>query len=58
MMKKLRAAGDNRNYITVPVFDVYGYMMVGNPSLQVIQSYIDKYTPKVDESTELSEYSG
>ena len=58
MMKKLRAAGDNRNYITVPVFDVYGYMMVGNPSLEVIKSYIDKHTPKVDESSGMTEYRG
>jgi len=58
MRKKLSAVGDNRNYITVPVFDVYGYMMVGNPSMQVIQSYIDKYKPVTDQSSGLSEYKG
>ena len=58
MMAKLRASGDTRNYITVPVFDVYGYMITDNPSYDKLIKYIDKYTPKVDENTGLSEFRG
>lgn len=58
MMAKLRASGDTRNYITVPVFDVYGYMITNNPSVEVLKEHIDKYMPKVNESTGLTEYNG
>jgi glutaredoxin len=58
MRAKLSASGDTRSYITVPVFDVYGYMMTGNPSFKTIQRYIDKYKPIEDQSTGLSEYRG
>ncbi len=58
MIEKLKAAGIKSNHYTVPVFDVYGYMMPGNPSFKTIQRYIDKYKPVEDENTGLSEYRG
>lgn len=56
MLSKLKASGDTRNYYTVPVLDIYGYMIPGNPSYKTIESYIDKYTPKVNENTGLTEF--
>ena len=55
---KLKAAGYNISYITVPVLDVYGYMMPGNPSFKTILNYIDKHKPVVDENSGLTEYRG
>ncbi|MFT5395022.1 MAG: glutaredoxin [Gammaproteobacteria bacterium] len=58
MIEKLKASGIKSNHYTVPVFDVYGYMMPGNPSFKTINRYIDKHKPVVDKNTGLSEYKG